>query len=277
MPLKALPLKALPLLAGLLAAVPAEAFEFPKDREATAEQLLDIWRYQQSSLVKDGIGPVRVLDFQRRFFAPVRSVGGLAYIRFQPLDAAGDYAGWNRANCAAETLSGSGVQLVFYWNGDERRWLNQSSIGSTLCATERDLSQARIDEALRIEDYPSPPKVAAGDVRTPPQGSPERKAILDAARALYGKEAARIVFEVATLNVAADFAWAVLTPRYTNGKRVGCIEGDDLRTELWLKREAGRWVVKSGGACTGDPVAPLGEVIGAPPQLIGQASWPWAP
>lgn len=263
------------LVAGLLATAPAHAFEFPRDREASAEQLLDIWRYQQSNLVKDGIGPVRILDFQRRFFPPIRSVGGLAYIRFQPLDASGDMSGWNTANCAGENLAGSGVQLVFYWSEDERRWLNQTSVGSTLCATERDLSQAQIDEVLRAEDYPKLPRIAARDVRTPPQGSPERKAILDAARVLFGKDAPHIVFEVVTLKVAAGFAWAVLMPRYRNGKRVGCIEGDDLQTELWLKQEAGHWVVRSGRACTGDPVAPSGETIGAPPELVGQRSWPW--
>lgn len=265
------------LLAGLLTSIPAHAFEFPKDREASAEQLLDIWRYQQSNIVTDGIGPVRILDFQRRFFAPVRAVSGLAYVRFQPLDASGSYAGWNRSNCRGETLAGSGLQLVFYWSDEEHRWLNQTSIGSTLCATEPDLSQAQIDKAIRLAEYSTPPRVAAGDVRTPPQGSTDRKAILDAARTLFGEKAPRIVFEVITLKVAAGFAWAVLMPRDRNGKRIGCIEGDDLQTELWLKQEAGRWSVKRGGVCTGDPVAPEGEVIGAPPELIGQKSWPWAP
>lgn len=264
-------------VAALLAGTAVNAFEFPREREASAERLLDIWRYQQSNIVADGIGPVRILDFQRRFFAPVRGISGLAYVRFEPLDASRSYAGWNKANCAEQSLSGSGLQLVFSWSEEERRWQSQTSIGSTLCATERDLSQPRIDAALTIANDPKPPRIAAGDVRTPPPGSPERKAILDAARSLFDKNASRIVFEVVTLKVAAGFAWAVLMPRYKNGKRVGCLEGDDLQTELWLKQEAGRWKVKSGGACTGDPVAPLGEIIGAPPALIGQASWPWSP
>lgn len=264
-------------LASLLAGTAVFAFEFPTEREASAERLLDIWRYQQSNIVADGIGPVRILDFQHRSFTPVRGISGLAYVRFEPLDSSKSYAGWNKANCADQPLPGSGVQLVFHWSEEERRWLNQASIGSTLCATELDLSQIQIDAALTIADYPKPPRIAAGDVRTPPQGSPERKAILDAARALFDKDASRIVFEVTTLKVAAGFAWAVLMPRYRDGKRVGCLEGDDLQTELWLKQEAGRWVVKSGGACTGDPVAPLGEIIGAPPELIGQKAWPWAP
>lgn len=264
-------------VAALLAGTTVHAFEFPKEPEASAERLLDIWRYQQSNIVANGIGPVRVLDFQRRFFAPVRGISGLAYVRFEPLDASKSYTGWNRANCTEQSLSGSGVQLVFSWSEEERHWQNQTSIGSTLCATERDLSQPQIDAALTLADYPKPPRIASGDVRIPPPGSPERKAILDAARSLFDKDASRIVFEVATLKVAAGFAWAVLMPRYKDGKRVGCLEGDDLQTELWLKRESSRWVIKSGGACTGDPVAPLGEIIGAPPELIGQTSWPWSP
>jgi len=265
------------LLACLLAGTAAHAFEFPKEREADAERLLDIWRYQSENLVQSGIGSVRILDFQRRFFAPIRGVSGLAYVRFEPRDASGDAIGWNRANCAGQSLPGSGVQLVFHWSETEARWLNWTSIGSSLCATERDLSQRQIDEVLTLADYPRPPKVASGDVVTPPRGSPERKAILDAARTLFDDKGSRIVFEVVTLKVAAGFAWAVLIPRHPDGRRVGCLEGDDLQTELWLKREAGGWVVESGGACTGDPVAPLGETIGAPPELIGQTSWPWSP
>jgi hypothetical protein len=265
------------LLGGLLASTCVSAFEFPTEREVSAERLLDIWHYQNSNIVADADAPVRILDFQRRFFAPVRGVSGLAYVRFEPLDASGDPAGWNKANCAGETLVGSGVQLVFYWGEAERRWLNWNSIGSSLCATKRELTQKEIEETLTVEDYPKPPKVAARDAVTPPRNSPERVAIMDAARTLFGKDASRIVFEVITLKVAAGFAWAVLMPRYKDGSRVGCLEGDDLQTEIWLKREDGRWVVKSGGACSGDPVAPLGETIGAPPELIGQTSWPWSP
>lgn len=262
-------------LAALLAATGTDAFEFPTDRGASAERLLDIWRYQQSNIVADGIGPVRILDFQRRFFAPVRGISGLAYLRFEPLDASGSHAGWNKSNCEGQSMLGSGVQLLFSWGEERHRWQTERSIGSTLCATERDLVQAQIDAALTINEYPKPPKIALSDVRTPPPGSLERKALLDAARSAFGEDASRIVFQVVTLKVAAGFAWAVLMPRDRSGKRVGCVEGDDLQTELWLKQESGRWVVKGGAACTGDPVAPLGVMIGAPPELIGRRFWPW--
>lgn len=265
------------VLLGVLSAAPAAAFEFPAEQEASAERLLDIWREQTASFAKGRPDRVAIQVFERRIFPPVRGIGALAYIRFQPLDAAGTAQGWNAANCTDATRVGSGVQIVLTWDAGTRRWDQMNSIGSALCASDKDLSPAQIQEALTLKPYPKPPKLAAGEVMTPPPGSPERKAILDAVRGQFGRQAHRIVFEVRTMNVAAGFAWVTVMPLYASGKRVGCIEGDDLQSEFWLKREHGRWTVASGSACAGDPAASLGEMIGAPPELIGQSTWPWAP
>ncbi|QVL47627.1 MAG: hypothetical protein KFB96_18290 [Thiocapsa sp.] len=87
-------------------------------------------------------------------------------------------------------------------------------------------------------------------ITTPPPGSPERGAILDALRAelthLTGPD---LVFVVAVLRVRAGWAWIEAAPRSRDGAR----RYEDV-TAL-LQRRDGRWVVQVLGPCDEDDPA----------------------
>lgn len=265
-------------LATLLAVAPAVALDyehaFPTERDAGAERLLDIWRYQSSELASPRPQRVEIVAFEVRTFEPIRGVSAIAYVRFRPLDEAGSAEGWNAKVCAGQTLTATGVQMFFRYDVSFGRWVPGRSIGSSLCSTDPAIGAADLEEALTMRPYPTPPKISAKDIRTPPPGSPERREIMDLLRTQYGREASKIVFEVRALKIAADFAWVSTMPRYANGKIVGCIEGDDLTSDFWLKKKDGKWTIVRGAVCSGDPVSVLGEEIGAPPELVGATSWP---
>ena len=96
------------------------------------------------------------------------------------------------------------------------------------------------------------PAVTAAAVTTPPPGSPERGAILDALRAelthLTGPD---LVFVVATLRVREGWAWIEAAPQSRDGAR----RYEEV-TAL-LQQQDGRWTVQVLGPCDeeDDPVA----------------------
>ncbi|NCA71871.1 MAG: hypothetical protein EOM91_17690 [Sphingobacteriia bacterium] len=81
-------------------------------------------------------------------------------------------------------------------------------------------------------------------ITTPPPGSPERGAILDALRAeltyLTGPD---LVFVVAVLRVRASWAWIEAAPQSRDGAR----RYEDV-TAL-LRKQDGRWVIELLGPC----------------------------
>ncbi len=77
-----------------------------------------------------------------------------------------------------------------------------------------------------------------GGTSTPPVGSPERRAIMNARRARVGRISGRyVVFKVLHLRVSRGWAWAVVTPQSPGGGT----HYDALAGLLRLK--GGQWTV----------------------------------
>jgi hypothetical protein len=88
---------------------------------------------------------------------------------------------------------------------------------------------------------------SASKAYTPPAGSPERKAIMDALR---GDQ--KVVFKVNYLKVHGDWAWTDTTPLDEKGKAVA-EGGANL-----LHRESGAWKVMDLSVIPEDPDNPMG-------------------
>lgn len=85
----------------------------------------------------------------------------------------------------------------------------------------------------------------AQSVHTPPPGSPERSAILDAVRApLIEHVGGRVEFVVETLRVGGGWAYLEAQPQRPGG---GSIPADDYMdgntTYAVLRQQGGRWIV----------------------------------
>lgn len=94
----------------------------------------------------------------------------------------------------------------------------------------------------------------AAEMYTPPPGSPERAAIMDAVRAAVGPELKRPVkFLVHRLNLKDGWAFLIATPQQPNGHPFdysGTVYEESIREgafddaiDALLRREAGRWRV----------------------------------
>ena len=117
----------------------------------------------------------------------------------------------------------------------------------------------------------------AGSITTPPPGSRERRAILDALRAelshLTGPD---LVFVVAVLRVRADWAWVEAEPQSRDGSN-----RHETVTAL-LQQQDGRWVVRVLGPCDteddptcaehDDPARLAARFPTLPPELVPRAS-----
>lgn len=251
-------------------------FDFTNSDTPSSTELLDIWRYQNQNIVKGKGEKVEVKDFQIKVGKPEHGVSGMAFIRFAPLGDDGKAETWNGLNCKGEKLTDAGIQIYFQRDAKSRRWGTGGTVGSSICSTNEQESQSEIAKQLENAPYPTPPKISKADVTEPAKGSPDRKAILDVIREKYVNEASKIEFQVKTMKMAAGFAWVVVVPQYKNGKLVGCVEGDDLQSEYWMKKVEGKWTIAGGnGACSGDPSIQTGEQIGAPPQIVGKEKWPY--
>jgi len=92
--------------------------------------------------------------------------------------------------------------------------------------------------------------VAAQTYASPPPGSPERKAILDALRpkieARLGKP---VEFVVEEIRVGGGWAFVRVMPQRPGGGEIRNPneDMDGVHTEAFLRREGGRWVVKEYG------------------------------
>lgn len=92
-------------------------------------------------------------------------------------------------------------------------------------------------------------------IRTPPPGSPDRVALMNALRgAVRNDLGGDVVFVVQDLRTDGDWAFAVLQPTWPDGRRITPettplyrrrdAEGlDGLRTEAVWRKEGGRWQV----------------------------------
>ncbi len=91
------------------------------------------------------------------------------------------------------------------------------------------------------------PAHAQGSVHTPPPGSAERKAVLDAIRPNAQKQFGRdVVFVVKSMRVGPTHAFASVEPVRANGAkiRMQLVGGmGDAYAQAVLEKRAGRWTV----------------------------------
>jgi len=149
----------------------------------------------------------------------------------------------------------------------------------------REALDDRTDRETRpTAPLPVPPRISPEDVYTPPPGSSERVAIMDVLRPryeeLFGKP---IVFKVERLNVAAGFAFVIVHPQRPTGapieKRLwekvlgkNCFqERRSVSHECWMYKRNDRWTIgHANDMCADDSIFDRGDLIGAPPQLVGK-------
>ena len=263
--------------ASVVEAREGQNFPVPTTKNASSDELLNVWRRQIAPYTTSMVGAAKIIDMQMKTGPNVRGKTAVAYLRFQPLGEDGTVESWNKANCAepSRPLNADGVQVLVDWSEKQQKWVFGSTINSLACADGPKLTQAEIDDRLALIPPPTPPKITAKDVTSPPPGSTERKAILDAIRVGYKGAGRDVQFKVKTIKVAAGYAYLNVMPQYKNGKRVGCVESDDLSSEFWMKQVDGKWTVAVNATCSGDPAIGLGEGIGAPPQIVGKDAWPY--
>jgi hypothetical protein len=264
------------LVAGLAVggAAGAETFDastWPREREPEARRLLDIWRHEASNFDDAPPKSFEILDFRLKPFPGGEAGEARAFVRFRPLGEPGAARTWNARHCAGRPRAGKGIGMLFARGPDDQGWRSLFPIGGLLCETDEPPTEAQL--AVFFAPPPPAPKITKREVTTPAPGSTERKAILDAVRLRFVDTGPDIVFEVMTLSVGAGFAFLSALPRHRNGRLLGCVEGDDLTTDYWLRKVDGRWLPVAGAVCAGDPVSILGRDVGAPPQIFGQEAW----
>ena len=263
---------------------------YARDRDPTARQLIETWRASNEFMPSKQVGAERFEIIDRRV---AWGKFGRAFLQFRILPPKGEARDFASARCPGRTTP---VELQVYYQFSKHlgAWVPQGSRGDSsddLCAEKSDKAfwtAEQIEKLLNPPPLPVPPKLSAGDVRTPEPGSQERTAIMDALRPRYETAFGKpIVFKVETLRVAADFAFAVVHPQRPDGspieKRVwdqslgdGCFQ-DRLSAshEYWMQKRGGVWAIGlQNNMCADDSISDQGDLIGAPAQLVGKAEWP---
>lgn len=182
------------------------------------------------------------------------------------------------------------IQLYFEWSNYVSHWVAIDSHGDpgfNACPQPTALwTKDQLAELLNPPPLPVPPKVDQRDVVTPPPGSPDRTALLDAVRPIYEKLFGKpIEFQVEKMRVTAGYAFMVVHPERPNGspieKRVwdaaiGACEQTpaSVEHEYWMKKVSGVWTIGlRNGFCADDSIVDEGDIIGAPPQLVNRTHW----
>lgn len=206
-------------------------------------------------------------------------------IRLLPLE--GDALAFARTSCPGRSTP-IDVQIYFEWSNYVHHWVaidSRGDPGFNACPSPtRFWTGDQLAELLNPPPLPVPPKVDLAV--TPPPGSPERTALLDAVRPIYenlfGKP---IVFRVDKMRVAAGFAFMVVHPERPDGApiakqvwdaKIGFCEQTpaSVAHEYWMKKVDGAWAIKlRNHFCADDSIASDGDIIGAPPVLAGFTHW----
>jgi hypothetical protein len=214
---------------------------------------------------------------------------GRALLQFRVLPLDGDAMA-----LAAKRCPGRGrpieMQIYYQWTREAGRWTalaNRGDPGFEACSTNELWTRDQLDRIVDPPPLPSIAPVARKDITTPPQGSPERAAVLDALRTAFETTfGPPIQFRVDTLRLAGDFAWAVVHPQRPGGESISKKDWDagvgsceQSRTsavaQFWMRRRGGAWrAAWSNGVCASDSISQLGYLIGAPPQLVDLDAWP---
>lgn len=215
---------------------------------------------------------------------------GRAFLQARILPLEGDPAAFAAKRCPGrkEPLE---LQLYFEWSAHINSWVAQAERGVDgfdFCVREPLWTAEQIDIMVSSPPFPTPPRISGRDARTPPPGSPERKAIADALRpsfeALFG---APIEFRFSEMKVGGGFAWVSAHPQRPGGAHISKKEWEaavgpceqnrkDAVAQFWMRNAGGVWSIAWGqpsGVCASDSIADLGYLVGAPPQLVDRETW----
>ncbi len=254
-----------------------DALPFPPltSRQATAEDLLNVWRNQIAQYSHYTPGKAEIRDFQIKSNPAFHDLSDSAYVRFRPLGDDGKAESWNKLHC--QDMFGHeavGVQAGFAYDEVKQQWVFQNALSSLECSDAGEMTKAQIDDLLTVVIPPAPPKISVSDVSTPAKGSALRKAILLPLHEKLEAEMHKpLEFVIETMNVGGGFAWVTISVNEKGGKPIECVE-DDSQSEYWMKLVDGKWKIMAENYCGSDTIVESGEAIGAPPQLVGGDKWP---
>jgi len=261
--------------------------EYSKAPAPSAQQLIETWRSFNKNMTDKRVDQER---FEILEWRVVQGKYPRAFVQFRILAPQGDALAFARARCPGRARPVE-IQVFFQWSGDLGAWVAQGSRGEgteDLCSNAPLWTADQIDRLLNPPPLPAPPRISMAEVTTPGPGSPERAAIVNALRPRYEEVfGPPIVFKVETLRVAAGFAFVVVHPQRPNGapieqsvwkKALGepCFQNpQSVGHEYWMKIEGGAWKIGvKNGMCSDDSISQEGDLIGAPPQLVGNNAWP---
>jgi hypothetical protein len=261
--------------------------EYSKNPDPSARDLIETWRSANLAITGKRVDQEKFEILLRRV-APGKIPRAL--LQFQIFSAQLNPLAWAAQRCKGR-LTPVQLQIFYQWSPYLSAWVPLGARGEgddDLCAQQTLWTAGQIDEIVNPKPPPVPPTVSRAEVVTPAAGSPERAAIMEALRPRYESLfGAPIVFKVVKLNVAAGFAFAVVHPERPNGaaitqqvwtKALGapCFQyPQSVEHEYWLKKDGAVWTIGlKNGMCADDSISGEGDLIGAPPQLVGLDAWP---
>lgn len=253
----------------------------PQARQPNARQLVESWLggFIQPEGTHFDRERYEILSLR---FGQTRPDTALMHIRFLPLE--GDAVRFAGERCKGRTTPLE-AQLYFQWSTFINEWVMHAGRGVDgvdPCGGEPLWSAEQVEKVIAPPPWPTPPKITKRDVKTPPAGSPERKAILDALRPSFeARLKPPVEFKVEQMRVAAGFAWVSVHPQRPGGREIakkewnasiGACEYDqkEANAQAWMHLGETGWEVAWGGVstlCATDSIAGQGWVVGAPPQL----------
>jgi hypothetical protein len=260
---------------------------YSKERNPSEQALIETWRSGNLSLPQKRVDQERFEIVDRRV---VWAKIGRAFLQFRIFSATLDTVSWAGARCPGHK-GPIEIQVFYQFSTDLNAWVPQASRGDsteTLCSNQKLWTNDQIAAMVDPPPAPTPPAIAATDIVSPPVGSPERAAIMDALRtryeSLFGKP---VVFKTAKLQVAAGFAYVAVHPQRPNGTPIekqvfehafpkACFQDRfGMTNEYWMKKEGSNWTIAvQSDMCADDSIVDQGYLIGAPPQLAGKDAWP---
>ena len=261
--------------------------EYSKSTEPTAADMIETWRSANKLLPERRVDSERFEILDRRF-NPGRVPR--AFLQFRILPASGDAATWAASRCRGHK-GPIEIQVYYEWSKYLGAWVALTTRGEgneDLCSNAPLWRPDQIEQLVDPAPLPNPPRVSLSQVHTPPPGSPERAAIMNALRPRYESLfGAPIQFRVDKLSVAAGFAFVVGHPQRPNGapiergawtRALGTVcyqEPTSVTHEYWMREVDGVWKIgRQNEMCADDSIVDEGDLIGAPAQIIGRQAWP---